>query len=200
MTRICSKKWPEIPERSTSQAAANSFSHHLWFLSEELVGLFFFDDSFDIATKRKMTEALQREGCIRPKKWVSVDLPRIWPLKEHSWFCDQHHSMILLLHWLAFKITWCEPSTWSDSDNYTVSGQDRILEKNNDFTERGVSWMQNYLPILNKDEDQKQNLFHITESHRKGFPDAKKSTVVQNVWSVDFNNGWYPSPLLSVVK
>lgn len=56
----------------------------------------------------------------------------------------------------------------------------RRMQVVNDFAERGVALIQNYNSILTKDENQKQFLLQVVESHRKRFPDARKSTIISD--------------------
>ena len=50
-----------------SKAACKKLEHHLWYLSDELVGLAFFDSEVPVAVKRKMVQALRssetRSAC-----------------------------------------------------------------------------------------------------------------------------------------
>jgi len=47
----------------------------------------------------------------------------------------------------------------------------------NDVAERGVALIQEFNNIITTDEEQKQMLLQVVETHRKKFPDAKKSTM-----------------------
>ena len=49
-------------DASVSTAALKSFSNHLWYLSEMLIGLAFFDSDIDVEVKVDMVRALQREA------------------------------------------------------------------------------------------------------------------------------------------
>jgi len=49
------------PNKAVAQAATAAFRRHLWFLSEHLVGLAFFDERVDPSTKQKMVENLKRD-------------------------------------------------------------------------------------------------------------------------------------------
>jgi hypothetical protein len=49
----------------------------------------------------------------------------------------------------------------------------------NNCAERGVAIISDYIQIVKKDEDQRQHLLQGVELHRKSFPIAKKSTLMQ---------------------
>ena len=48
-------------DASVATAAMKSFSNHLWYLSETLIGLAFFDDDVTVDEKIDMARALKRE-------------------------------------------------------------------------------------------------------------------------------------------
>ena len=55
-----------------SNAACKKMEHHLWYLSDELVGLAFFDSEVPVTVKRKMVQALRSSDtngqCAGPKR------------------------------------------------------------------------------------------------------------------------------------
>ena len=56
------------PDKEVAYAVITALARHLWYLAEHLVGLAFFDEDVDVATKRKMVTNLEREkkpGCSR---------------------------------------------------------------------------------------------------------------------------------------
>ncbi len=46
----------ENVNKAISSVALKSFTRHLWYLSEPLIGLAFFDDRIDVNEKRKMVK------------------------------------------------------------------------------------------------------------------------------------------------
>ena len=60
---------------SISKIASSKLANHLWYLSEELVSLGFFDSQVSLLTKRLMVKAMQEvEGVKQPQKRVIVVL------------------------------------------------------------------------------------------------------------------------------
>ena len=60
--------------KAISEATTTKFSHHLWYLSEELVGLAFFDAEVTHATKRLMVAALDLVGENEEASRAQVDI------------------------------------------------------------------------------------------------------------------------------
>ena len=54
--------------KGIANAAINKFKNHLWYLSEELVVLGFFDDNISIDAKEKMRTALKKSSEPEPPK------------------------------------------------------------------------------------------------------------------------------------
>ena len=57
--------------------AMRKILHHLWYLSEELVALSFFDTKLTAETKNKMRLALKKPGEINPSKRPNMDFETI---------------------------------------------------------------------------------------------------------------------------
>ena len=62
----------QYPNQNISNTAIKNFLGHLWYLSEELTALEFFDDNIPTAEKRKMIKALDKAGMENPSKRATV--------------------------------------------------------------------------------------------------------------------------------
>ena len=62
----------QYPNQNISNTAIKNFLGHLWYLSEELTALAFFDDNIPAAEKRKMVKALDKAGMENPSKRATV--------------------------------------------------------------------------------------------------------------------------------
>ncbi|CAH1108328.1 unnamed protein product [Psylliodes chrysocephalus] len=60
-----------------ARKAINKVCGHLWYVSEELIVLSFFDDKVGNETKKKMVEALKKEGADFCPKRINVDIENI---------------------------------------------------------------------------------------------------------------------------
>ena len=59
-------------DQDVAKAATTAFGRHLWYLSELLVGLSFFDDRVTVEEKRLMVTALwENDGSEDPPKRIS---------------------------------------------------------------------------------------------------------------------------------
>ena len=58
---------------STANAALKSFGGHLWYLSESLVGLAFFDTGVSLEEKATMNAALLKDGNTDPLPRIKLD-------------------------------------------------------------------------------------------------------------------------------
>lgn len=63
----------ETVNKGISSVAVKSLLRHLWYLSEELIGLAFFDDGVSSDTKRRMISALKKRGSDEPLKRINLD-------------------------------------------------------------------------------------------------------------------------------
>ena len=53
----------QYSDRNVANAASTAFGHHLWYLSDLLVGFSFFDEGLSAEEKKKMVVALkEKEG------------------------------------------------------------------------------------------------------------------------------------------
>ena len=59
--------------QSVAKAALKSFSDHLWYLSETLIGLSFFDSKVSDDIKVAMVAALERSGLDEPLRRIDID-------------------------------------------------------------------------------------------------------------------------------
>jgi hypothetical protein len=162
-----------------SKATAKKMAHHLWYLSEELVGLALFDENVSSSVKRLMVEALNTQGTERPAKRPEIDLK---VFGDHSKTLEQFvttNTMTLfqLLNMPSGFLS-TDPETWKDNAEYkaastVVSG----LKVVNDNAERGVSLVQEFNKKLTKDEEQLQFLLQVVADHRRVYPTSLKRTL-----------------------
>ena len=75
------------------QGATKKLCGQLWYLSEELVALSFFDRSVDVSEKTAMIEGLRSEGEDHPPKRIQLDQSVIH--EKRQGFCNKKHSQVL---------------------------------------------------------------------------------------------------------
>jgi len=168
----------KVLDAPVATAALKSFSSHLWYISETLIGLAFFDVDVSVDEKVEMVRALQREV-------PSDDPPRRIALennttgKKLSDFVTQNTRKLFLALGVNQDFLEEDPSTWDTNDGYNqAQTKARQLKVVNDTAERGVALCQAFNGVLTNQEDQKQFLLQLVEKHRLDFPNSDKSTVV----------------------
>ena len=173
------KRLAAYEDKGISKVGTSSLCRHLWYLSEELTALAFFDDGTAIATKRKMVAALTDDGAEDPPKRITVD-PGASSLQSKTVAnFITNASMSLFRHLnISTAFLQIDPSEWENCLEYKCAvTRIRGPKVVNDFAERGVALMQEFNHVITKDENQKQFLLQIVERHRRHYPDSKKSTV-----------------------
>jgi hypothetical protein len=171
-----------------SEATCKKFESHLWYLSEQLVGLAFFDPDVSVTTKRKMVEALH----VSEEEHVNSDVvqpkcaTRISITAENS----LHHSLEdfvtcntrKLFEKLNISTDFLDedPEIWADLEDFK-KGTEIVnhLLVTNDNAERGVSLVQELNQLNTHDEEQFQFLLQVVADHRKKYPSCKKSQLVE---------------------
>ncbi len=167
-------------------AAIQSFSRHLWYLSETLIGLAFFDSTVPVVMKRAMVSSLDKDGeldvplrrfVIEPRN-IERETDQLCS-KELSDFVSSNTRKLFVAAGITDDFLKTDPNTWDRNDNY-IKAQKIIhnLKVVNDAAERGVALIQSFNAVLTNQEEQKQFLLQIVEKHRQDFPNSKKSTVV----------------------
>ena len=164
-------------DKHISKAAVIAFSRHMWYLSEVLVSLAFFDPNIDVLMKRQMVLALsenESSGYVLKMINVEQELQNFGEKTVANFVTKASRRFFEILgipsDFLAF-----DPEEWEGRPDYNACREVvRKLKVVNDFAERGVALMQEFNSILTKDEEQKQYVLQVVEEHRRKFPDAKK--------------------------
>jgi hypothetical protein len=153
----------------------------LWYLSEELVALAFFDRDVDVIEKKAMVEALARQGTEDLPKRITVNHSQDQLEAVARLFTHNTMNFFRILSTPSSFLT-ADPNSWGTDEAYLEAGAVvRELRVVNETSERGVALMQDYNELLTKNEDQMQFALQVVKEHRKCFPDSKKSTVLQGL-------------------
>lgn len=172
-------KYGEVNEK-ISRATSNKFRNHLWYLSEDLVALSFFDSKVQPSEKMKMMLALNEECHDESVKRPHPNLNE-FESKTLSSFVSMRTKESLIKFGLDLDILETDPSTWQNKSSFQEAVKKaRALSVINDTAERGVALIQEYNKLLTKREDQLQFMLQLVAEHRSAFPDSRKSTLAQN--------------------
>lgn len=175
-----------IVDKDISNAALKKMCGHLWYLSDEAVGLAFFDNSINVDVKAKMVQSLrgdpsehdnifQNRNIIQPK-----DVPS-FKNKTLAFFVTKRTAEFFKRFNISTEFMAYEPSTWPQHNSYIEGLQ--VVQKMqvvNDVSERKVKLMEEFNQLLTRDEEQKQFLLLTVDKYRQQYSSHLKSTLLQN--------------------
>jgi hypothetical protein len=160
-----------------ADAATKSFSRHLWYLSETLIGLAFFDNKVSSEMKVDMVKSLEKKGAEVPLRRITIEKTEIQTVQLCDFVSKNTLKLFTALD-IAQDFLNQHPSTWENNKDF-VNGRIRVqkLKVVNDAAERGISLIQTFNGILTNQEEQKQYLLQVVEQHRQKYPNPNKSTM-----------------------
>jgi hypothetical protein len=165
--------------QAIAKVASHKFAGHLWYLSEELVGLAFFDTDISVEIKRAMVRAMNdRDGLNDPPKRVQVNTTTCSAMSIED-FVTKNTRLFFERLGLSQEFLSCDPDVWMLREDYQ-EGLNTVkhLRVVNDNAERGVALIEEYNSIITKKENQKQYLLQVVKDHRTQFPDCLKRTIM----------------------
>src|SRR6218665_48803 len=137
------KRLVTYEDKSISKAAGTAFSRHLWYLSEIMISLAFFDPAH-VCPRRDMVKALDVVGSENPLKQTNLDMSDVGERSIASFVTSSSLRFFELLH-LPSEILKCDPQEWDSRRDYQAAAKYvRQMKVVNDCAERGVTLMQNY--------------------------------------------------------
>lgn len=176
------KDLSSYPDSDIAQTALKKCCGHLWYLTEETVGLAFFDDDIPNDLKKKMTTSLTenkhtdtkfKKLSLKPeeiKNFISKDFSCLVSTNTKRFFERFNIETIFLTD---------NTETWSTYDSY-IKGSEILknIRVVNDTAERGVKLIEDFNNILTKDEDQTQYLLQIVKNYKLKYPESNKSSLM----------------------
>ncbi|KAG0723154.1 hypothetical protein GWK47_043159 [Chionoecetes opilio] len=123
-----------------STATSEKLQRHLWYLSEELVGLTLFDEDVSLAMKRRMLESMKRQVEDEDEetlKRCSRDLATL-AVSQLDSFASPKIVRLFEKLYLATDFLEADPSSWGTNRTFRAA-QDQLktLKVVNDHAERG---------------------------------------------------------------
>lgn len=162
-------------------------SRHLWYLSESLIGLSFFDRRVGFDEKRQMVSALKKPSSVGTDNMKRLQLN----LKKINIEEMQLHNFINFNTKEFFNILFANSSTnfldqdpekwYSDADYLHAEKVVKNLQIVNDIAERGIAIVTKYNEILTHDEMELQNIIQIVENHRENLPFISKKAIIDHL-------------------
>ncbi|KAG0716052.1 hypothetical protein GWK47_010511 [Chionoecetes opilio] len=156
------------------RASGKVMARHMWYVSEELVGLSLFDEATVVEEKRAIVSAMQqRLGEKNPPRRADVALDAVEQRSLASFATTNSVGLVTALG-AGHDFLNVDPAEWSGRDDYTTARRRaRHLRVVNDFAERGVALISAFCGAITCDEEQRQHLLQVVERHRALYPCAK---------------------------
>lgn len=167
----------QIFDAEISVAARKVLSQHLWYLSDELVGLAIFSDTVAVEEKDKIVAGLTVCPSDRRVRGNPATLSSHTSLGD---FASTRTANLFVKLNIENSFLATSAADWEEDDTYQ-RGKRKIkaLHVVNDTAERGVKLFEEYNHLITNDEEEKQLLLQVVECNRKLIPtQTTKSAAV----------------------
>ena len=183
------RKYREI-DSEVAKCAEKAMAGHLWYLSEHLVSLALFSSEVASETKQAMLEAFEKPSKSKAlKRLDGKSICNHLHMMNLDDFVTQRSKEFFTLLDIDLSLSLMQqhtPDKWDDLPEYrTARSTVAALKVINDAAERGVKLVSDYTKVITRNEDQLQYLLQMVESHRRKFPDMRKTTVLKGLTSAD---------------
>lgn len=165
-----------------SQAATKSFSNHLWYLSDTLIALAFFDrelsNEVKVAMINKLKDPKTSTATLRKAKITG----NVETINLEDFVSEHTNKFFTILFGNIPQFLKKHPSTWFLDEEYLKI--EEIVKHQlvvNDVAERGIKLITDFNTILSKDEDQKQYILQTVENHRKKIQNLTKIKIQESL-------------------
>jgi len=150
------------------------FLGHLWYLSEEVVALAFFDDEVPNDVKRKMVLSLHK-----PVKRAKLEPPAVRAKQLE----DLRSNTRRFFNITGFSASFLDKDVeaWTEDEDYkSIRASVPCMRLVNDVAERRVALMEEHNKLHTTDEEQKQFLILVVKEYRHRYPNRSKKTLSAN--------------------
>ncbi|KAG0723596.1 hypothetical protein GWK47_042403 [Chionoecetes opilio] len=172
-----------ICDDGVASVAERAMRRHLWYLSENLIGLAIFDDRHQPEQEAEMVEGMKRPSTTKNPRRPSRRHQSI-STGRFSAFCSVRSMQVLKSLLGGQQPTFLElsPETWNtDSCFKCAKKQADVLKVTNDLAERGIALIQRFLGNRTKDKRQTQFLLKLSRLHTKAVPKNTKAKLKEKV-------------------
>ena len=105
-------------DSQVSKAASKKLASHLWYLSEELIGLSLFDATVPLDVKRRIVQKMrEEEGLENPPKRAVVNLQEIGN-KTLDDFASMNSLLLFTRLGLSTSFLEANPESWEDLEDF----------------------------------------------------------------------------------
>lgn len=171
-------------DKKSSAVLLDKMLNHLWYLSEEAVGLAFFDSEVSLAIKRKMVRALNRteDDELPYLKRLNITIEDLMKFekKDLSHFVTSKTKRFFIRLNVGLDFLEVDPSLWNDREDYSIGLRTcQHLTVVNDAAERAIKLITDFNRALTCDENDKQFLLQVLEYYRHIFPSHTKTSLMR---------------------
>lgn len=171
-------KYAKIDEK-VSNKVLDKMSNHLWYLTDESLGLAFFDSSVSIDEKRKMVKALKTNAIERKRiDSNSREMKKEFKNKQLSDFVNANAMNFFNRFDISCDFLNADPKTWHDREDY-IDGLEICskLQVVNDCAERGVQLFTKYNKFGTKNEEDMQYTLQVINDYNLRHPSHNKKVL-----------------------
>ena len=163
----CLESFADV-DNQLANIAAKKMKGHLWYLSEDLIGLALFSEKVWDSEKSAMVHALKKQKMQHDLRRVDPKKITTFQTKTLSDFVTERSLNLFTAMRIDPTFLTADPSTWLECPDY-ISAKQKItsLRVINDCAERAVKLATDFNNVLTHDEIQRQLVFQIVEHHRK---------------------------------
>ena len=170
-----------------SDAILKKLKKHTWYMNQEFAPLNLFSNRVDEKVKVEIARKLL---TVKPKKNLKdygMGQPTTVPLPENKLrgleLCVSDfvgHGSLFIFQTMGFNHNWLRKPIhlWKNDSSYLEMEQYvKTLLVVNDSAERGIKLVSDYINILTKNSEEREDLLQVVEQHRQQYPDCNRSTL-----------------------
>lgn len=165
----------------TASIAYNKFKNHLWYLSEIMIGLSFFDNDVAMPIRERMVFNLQRDSTQRDINRYIIN-PRTDPndLCLSDFVTKTTYKFFEILE-INHSFLELPPDEWQQNEHFLV-GQKRAqnLVVVNDAAERTINLHKTH-STLARGNSRKEQVIQVVERNRKDFNKLTKANIINQL-------------------
>ena len=154
--------------QKVAKTALSKLRSHLWYLSEDLVGLVLFSDKIAVEVKKDVVISLEKPEMKEDVRRVHVPASHAFKGRQLAEFVTRRSLNLFCALKLSKEFLKSDPETWSSNQDYILA-QEKVsaLRVVNDCAERAIKLATDFNLALTHDEEQRQLIFQVVEQHRK---------------------------------
>jgi hypothetical protein len=172
-----------LPDKSLAETALTAWKRHLWYVSEEMIGLAFFDERINSSEKSAMILNLKRPP--NDKVMKRLEGKNFSPRQSVSEFVTAKTMTIfetLIPNGAEYAVQLLQkvPEDWEEDPIYKrfkmACDKMRVV---NDCAERAISLATKFNSTITKDEQQKQYILTVVRKHQQDIPCCSKVSFIE---------------------